>query len=98
MVKALLFIHRSLFPLKQDSPGTVNGRTLRFVKAPLPTTPQGSAPRVPLQGVPPARDAGDVLQSARDGEGIAGCKAHHRAGLPPTGSGFQKAIPPFEAG
>src|ERR1700732_4475562 len=44
------------------------------------------------------RDAGDVLQSARDGEGIAGCKAHHRAGLPPTGSGFQKAIPPFEAG
>src|ERR1700732_4475563 len=56
MVKALLFIHRSLFPLKQDSPGTVNGRTLRFVKAPLPTTPQGSAPRVPLQGVPPARE------------------------------------------
>src|SRR6266853_1267048 len=36
------------------------------------------------------RDAGGVLQCAPDGEGIAGCKAHHRAGLPSTGSGFQK--------
>src|SRR4029077_3596020 len=44
------------------------------------------------------RDAGGALQSAGDGEGIAGCNAHHRAGLPPTGSTFQKAIPPLEAG
>src|ERR1700686_4368587 len=40
------------------------------------------------------RDAAGALQCAPDGEGIAGCKAHHRAGLPSTGSAFQKAIPP----
>src|SRR4029077_20176885 len=44
------------------------------------------------------RDAVGALQSARDGEGIAGCNAHYRAGLPSTSSGFQKAIPPFEPG
>src|ERR1700674_4121375 len=56
MVKAFWLIHRSLFPLKQDCPATIAGRTLRFVKAPLPTTPHGSAPRVPEQGIPPARE------------------------------------------
>src|ERR1700730_10539077 len=41
------------------------------------------------------RDTGAVLQPAREGESIAGCEAHHRAGPPSAGSGFQKAIPPF---
>jgi len=39
MVKASLLMYRRLSPLKQDFPGTINGRTLRFVKAPLPTAP-----------------------------------------------------------
>src|ERR1700680_3235955 len=58
MVKAFWLIHRSLFPLKQDCPGTIDGRTLRFVKAPLPTTPHGSAPMDDPagQGTPPARE------------------------------------------
>src|SRR4029077_12519112 len=55
MVKAAGLIHRRLFPLKQDAP-VFSGRTLRNVSAPLPTTPHGSAPRVPLQGAPPARE------------------------------------------
>src|SRR5882762_7722433 len=44
MVKALGLMYCRLFPLKQDCPFTINGRTLRFVKAPLPTTPHGSPP------------------------------------------------------
>src|SRR5216684_264561 len=66
MEKALWLIHRSLSPLKQDCPGTVNGRTLRFVKAPLPTTPHGSAPMVAPgvgQGIPPARETQVVPSS-----------------------------------
>src|SRR4029077_5441324 len=55
MVKALGLIYRRLFPLKQDCPGTIDGRTLRFVKAPLPTTPHGSAPRGGLKGTPPGK-------------------------------------------
>src|ERR1700675_4152639 len=62
-----------------------------------------SPPRIPAKG-PAAgystgeRAAGGVLRAAFDGGGLAGCKAHHRAGLPSTGSAFQKAIPPLEAG
>src|SRR5258706_8746365 len=44
MVKASLLMYRRLSPLKQDFPFTINGRTLRFVKAPLPTAPHGSEP------------------------------------------------------
>src|SRR6267378_5653529 len=64
MVKASLLIHRRLFPLKQDCPGTIAGRTLRFVKAALPSTPHGSAPMVPVQGTPPARETQLVPCSA----------------------------------
>src|SRR5205807_1120757 len=55
MVNASELIHFSLFPLKQDPP-VISGRTLRFVNAPLPTAPHGSAPMVPVQGVPFPRE------------------------------------------
>src|SRR5882724_3614495 len=49
MVKALGLMYCRLFPLKQDCPFTINGRTLRFVKAPLPTAPHGSERMVCVQ-------------------------------------------------
>src|ERR1700674_765693 len=66
MVKALGLIYRRLFPLKQDCPGTIAGRTLRFVKAALPSTPHGSAPMAAPagQGTPPARETQLVPCSA----------------------------------
>src|SRR5437879_116543 len=59
MVKALGLMYCNLFPLKHDSP-VLSGRTLRFVNAPLPTTPHGSPgmvwPAGIPQGAPPARE------------------------------------------
>src|ERR1700675_349828 len=63
MVKAAGLIHRSLFPLKQGAP-VFSGRVPRNTKAPLPAAPHGSPPRVPLQGIPPARETQVVFCSA----------------------------------
>src|SRR5215470_1341477 len=54
MVKAFGLISCRLFEVKQDWPGTINGRVLKLLRAALPFTPHGSALAVPAQGAPPA--------------------------------------------
>src|SRR5580765_4727112 len=56
MVNASLLIQFSLSPLKQDWPGTINGRVLKLFLPALPFTPHRSPLKVAwVQGAPPAK-------------------------------------------